>query len=121
MLGAITLTPAYDICPQARSGQEASQAILISGTNRMSRIASCLEAAYHFLLSAPQAVALVERQLRCIAENWPRVSEEAALSGTDRNLFWGRLFLNPYAFTALEGSADALRALADELRNSTHA
>ncbi|TIR63289.1 MAG: type II toxin-antitoxin system HipA family toxin, partial [Mesorhizobium sp.] len=54
-------------------------------------------------------------------ENWPRVSEEATLSGIDRNLFWGRQFLNPYAFTALEGSADVLRALADELRNSVHA
>jgi serine/threonine-protein kinase HipA len=117
----LTLTPAYDICPQGRSGQEASQAMLISGNNRMSRIASCLEAAHHFLLSAPQSVAIVESQLRCIAENWPRVSAEAALSPTDRNLFWGRQFLNPYAFTALEGSADALRALADELRNSVQA
>ena len=27
----LTLTPAYDICPQARSGNEASQAMLISG------------------------------------------------------------------------------------------
>ena len=117
----LTLTPAYDICPQARSGQEASQAMLISGNNRMSRISSCLEAAHHFLLSVPQAVVIVERQLQCIAENWPRVSEDAALSDADRNLFWGRQFLNPYAFTALEGSADALRALADELRNSVHA
>jgi serine/threonine-protein kinase HipA len=117
----LTLTPAYDICPQGRSGQEASQAMLISGNNRMSRIASCLEAAHHFLLSAQEAVAIVEGQLRCIAENWPRVSAEAALSPTDRNLFWGRQFLNPYAFTALEGSADALRVLAGELRNSVHA
>jgi serine/threonine-protein kinase HipA len=117
----LTLTPAYDICPQARSGQEASQAMLISGNNRMSRIASCLEAAHHFLLSPPEAVAIVENQLRCIAENWAPVTEEAALSDTDRNLFWGRQFLNPYAFTALEGSADALRPLADELRNAVHA
>jgi serine/threonine-protein kinase HipA len=117
----LTLTPAYDICPQGRSGQEAGQAMLISGNNRMSRIASCLEAAHNFLLGAPQAVAIVEGQLRCIGENWPRVSEEAALSDTDRNLFWGRQFLNPYAFTALEGSADALRAMADELRNSVRA
>lgn len=117
----LTLTPAYDICPQARSGQEASQAMLISGNNRMSRIASCLEAAHHFLLSAAEAVAVVEGQLRCIAENWSRLCEEAALSDTDRNLFWGRQFLNPYAFTALEGSADALRARADELRSNIHA
>lgn len=95
--------------------------MLISGNNRMSRIASCLEAAHHFLLSVPQAVAIVEGQLRCIAENWPRVAADAALSDTDRNLFWGRQFLNPYAFTALEGSADTLRTLADELRASVHA
>jgi serine/threonine-protein kinase HipA len=92
--------------------------MLISGNNRMSRIASCLEAAHHFLLSAPQAVAIVQGQIHCIAENWPLVSAEAALSGADINLLWGRQFLNPYAFTALEGSAYALRALADELRSS---
>lgn len=117
----LTLTPAYDICPQARSGQEASQAMLISGNNRMSRIASCLEAAHHFLLDPPEAAAIVEGQLRCIAQNWSSVTQEAALSETERNLFWGRQFLNPYAFTALEGSADALRLLADELRNTVHA
>lgn len=117
----LTLTPAYDICPQARSGQEASQAMLISGNNRMSRIASCLAAAHHFLLSETDALAVVEGQLRSIADNWPRVTEEAALSDTDRNLFWGRQFLNPYAFTALEGSADALRTLADDLRTRVRA
>jgi serine/threonine-protein kinase HipA len=115
---SLTLTPAYDICPQARSGQEASQAMLISGNNRMSRIASCLEAAHHFLISAQDAVAIVEGQLRCIAENWLTVCKQAALSPADRNLFWGRQFLNPYAFTALEGEADALRVRADELRAS---
>ena len=33
----LKLTPAYDICPQARSGNEASQAMLIAGNNRMSQ------------------------------------------------------------------------------------
>lgn len=114
----LTLTPAYDICPQARAGQEASQAMLISGNNRMSRIASCLEAAHHFLLSETQAVAIVEEQLRCIGENWLPVCEEAALSEADRNLFWGRQFLNPFAFTALYRDAVVLEALADEVRSS---
>ncbi len=112
----LTLTPAYDICPQGRSGQEATQAMLISGDNRMSRIASCLEAARHFLLSEHEAIAIAEAQLRCIGENWRRVCEEATLNQVDRNLFWGRQFLNPYAFTALEGEAAALKALADEIR-----
>lgn len=117
----LTLTPAYDICPQGRSGQEATQAMLISGQNRMSRIASCLEAAHHFLLSEPEAIALVQVQLTCIGENWAAVCDEAALGEADRNLFWGRQFLNPYAFTALEGDAASLKALADDIRGGVTA
>lgn len=114
----LTLTPAYDICPQGRTGQEATQAMLISGQNRMSRIATCLEAAHHFLLSEPEAIALIEAQLVCIAENWRPVCDEADLSEADRNLFWGRQFLNPYAFTELEGDAARLASRADELRGA---
>jgi serine/threonine-protein kinase HipA len=112
----LTLTPAYDICPQGRAGQEATQAMLISGGDRMSRIASCLEAAHHFLLSEGEAIAIAEAQLKCIGDNWSAVCEEAGLSDADRNLFWGRQFLNPFAFTALEGDAAKLVALAEDLR-----
>ena len=112
----LTLTPAYDICPQGRSGQEASQAMLISGQNRMSRIASCLEAARHFHVSGDDAMAIVEAQMRCIGEHWNAACEKAALNETERNFFWGRQFLNPFAFTALEGKAAALAALGDEIR-----
>ncbi len=115
----LTLTPAYDICPQRRSGQEATQAMLISGQNRMSRIASCLEAAHHFLMTEDEAIDLVEAQLRCIGQNWDAVCAEVALSETDRNLFWGRQFLNPYAFTALERKAAALATLGDEIRRGS--
>ena len=118
---ALTLTPAYDICPQGRAGQEATQAMLISGNNRMSRIASCLEAAHHFLLSEAEAIAVTEAQLRCIGENWQSVCEEAGFSEADRNLFWGRQFLNPFAFTELKGDAARLEALADEIRNGAAA
>src|SRR5690606_20000377 len=34
----LSLTPAYDICPQARTGNEASQAMLIAGEKRLSKI-----------------------------------------------------------------------------------
>ena len=61
---------------------------------------------------------MVETQLRCIGKNWRPVCNEAGLSEPDRNLFWGRQFLNPYAFTALEGAAASLSLLADEIRNS---
>ncbi len=114
----LTLTPAYDICPQGRIGQEASQAMLIAGNNRLSRIASCLGAARDFLISDKEAIDIVSAQIRCIGENWLAVCDEAAVSETDRNLFWGRQFLNPYAFTALEGAAAPLATLADEVRGT---
>ena len=95
----LSLTPAYDICPQGRTGNEASQAMLISGNNRMSRIASCIEAAPHFLLTTGEAKDIAEHQKQIIGKNWPAVCDEAGLSEIDRNLFWGRQFLNPYAFS----------------------
>lgn len=115
----LTLTPAYDFCPQGRSGEETTQAMLTSGQNRMSRIATCLEAAHHFLLSSGEALAVVEAQLRSLGRNWDSVCTEAALSQPERNFFWGRQFLNPFAFTALDGEAAALAELADGIRSDT--
>ena len=36
----LTLTPAYDICPQSRTGNEASQAMLITADSRRSTLAT---------------------------------------------------------------------------------
>ncbi len=113
----LRLTPAYDICPQSRTGNEATQAMLIAGDDRMSRIASCLNAAGHFLLSREQAIAIVEHQLTRIIDQWDAVCAEAGLSDTDRALLWGRQFLNPYAFEDLDGDAAHVKAMADTARS----
>ena len=113
----LKLTPAYDICPQARSGKEASQAMLISGDNRMSRISACLEAAHHFLLSEKEAVVIVAHQISAIGGNWSTVCEEADLTETDRSLLWGRQFLNSFAFDDLEGEFAQLLKIAGDVRN----
>jgi serine/threonine-protein kinase HipA len=112
----LTLTPAYDICPQTRTGNEASQAMLISDDNRMSRISACLEAAHHFLLSEKKAVAVMKHQISAIGENWSTVCEEADLTETDRTLLWGRQFLNPFAFEDLERGYAELMKLAGDVR-----
>lgn len=94
----LTLTPAYDICPQGRAGNEASQAMRISGTDNMSCLKSCMEAAHHFQLSQAQASSIITAQIDCIKANWDAVCDEAALPEVDRKLLWGRQFLNPFAF-----------------------
>jgi serine/threonine-protein kinase HipA len=94
----LRLTPAYDICPQSRAGNEATQAMLISGDNRLSNLKSCLAAAIHFHLSEAEAKVVFERQREVIEKSWDTVCDEARLSVVDRKLFWKRQFLNPFVF-----------------------
>ena len=93
----LSITPAYDICPQSRSGNEASQAMLISGNNNLSQLKSCLEAAHHFLLSREEAHTIFQKLTETIRQQWGAVGEEAELSDVDQKLLWGRQFLNPFA------------------------
>ena len=93
---SLSLTPAYDICPQARAGNEASQAMLISGSNNLSRLNTCLETAHNFLLSKDDARTIFTEQKEIIEKNWNTVCDEAQLNEIDRKLFWGRQFLNPF-------------------------
>ncbi|MCF6251097.1 MAG: type II toxin-antitoxin system HipA family toxin [Methylococcaceae bacterium] len=93
----LSLTPAYDICPQSRAGNVASQAMLISGNNNLSQLKNCLETAHNFLLSKGEAIAIFENQKEAIEKNWTKVCDEAELSEVDRKLLWGRQFLNPYS------------------------
>lgn len=105
---ALMLTPAYDICPQSRTGGEATQAMLIQGQDRHSQIALCLKAAPSFLLNEAEALAIAIQQIKTIQERWSVVCNEAALGQVDRNLLWRRQFLNPYAFI---GAPEAITAL----------
>ncbi len=93
----LTLTPAYDICPQNRAGNETSQAMLINGNDNLSRLKTCLATAHNFLLSEEDALTTFEKQKKVIKQNWDAVCDEAKLSEIDRKLFWRRQFLNPYS------------------------
>ncbi|WP_198328537.1 type II toxin-antitoxin system HipA family toxin [Methylovulum psychrotolerans] len=93
----LRLTPAYDICPQARTGYEASQAMRITGADNLSQLATCLAAAHHFLLGKDEAHAIIDRVAAAIETHWDGVCAEARLSETDKNLLWGRQFFNPFS------------------------
>lgn len=114
----LTLTPAYDICPQARAGEEASQAMLITGQQRSSQIATCLVAAGDFHLTDEQAVAIVHQQVETIGVHWQAICAEAQLGAIDKALLWGRQFLNPFAFYGLDGPAAAIGERAAALRTA---
>jgi serine/threonine-protein kinase HipA len=98
---ALSLTPAYDICPQLRSGGEAAQLMAIGRDGwRMSQIAGCVERASTYLLSEAEAREIVDHQIETIGGQWEEVCDLAELAEGARTAFRGRQFLNPYA---LEG------------------
>jgi len=95
---ALTLTPAYDICPQPRAGGETAQVMAIGEDGyRMSQIAGCVARASTYLLSEWDARQSVDHQIDTIETHWDDVCDEAALTKVDRAGFWRRQFLNPYA------------------------
>jgi serine/threonine-protein kinase HipA len=98
---ALALTPAYDICPQARAGNEATQAMLITGSDRMSRLETCRKGASSFQLSLAEADAVITAQVDVIRNRWREVCEEAGMSEVARNAMWRRQLLNPFAFEGL--------------------
>ena len=102
----LTLTPAYDICPQSRIGNVASQAMLIVGDNRRSTLATCLEAAPQFQLDAKTAKDIIARQIGAIRDAWDDICEQAELTEVERTLFGQRIFLNDFVF---EGAPEGLR------------
>ncbi|WP_216362587.1 type II toxin-antitoxin system HipA family toxin [Bowmanella denitrificans] len=93
----LELTPAYDICPQGRTGNEQGQAMLIHGNQNASTFSTCLATAPNFLLSQEEAIEIFEHQKTTIEKHWASVCDEAELSEVERNLFWHRQFLNPYS------------------------
>ncbi len=99
----LTLTPAYDICPQPRNGREANQALLVNGEDKRSLLESCRTSASNFLLSDRDARDLINGQIETISRRWDDICDEAGLSEIDRSYLWRRQFLNDYAF---EGYAD---------------
>jgi len=94
---ALTLTPAYDICPQGRTGNEASQAMLISGDNNLSQLKTCLQTANSYLLSEEEAQEIFGHLTAVIEQHWDFVCEEAELNEVDKNFLWRRQFLNPFS------------------------
>jgi serine/threonine-protein kinase HipA len=98
----LSLTPAYDICPQGRAGNEATQAMLIKGENRMSTLSTCIAAASDFLLNEEDAKAIIHQQIVTISGEWDSCCAVANLTQTDKNLFAGRQFLNLFCIEGLD-------------------
>jgi serine/threonine-protein kinase HipA len=100
----LELTPAYDLCPQLRSGTLARQAMDISRDGRRdSRFALCVDVAAEYGLTTQQAIEIVDHQVATIREQWGDAADQAHLTTDDRAYLWGRQILNEYAFEGYRG------------------
>ena len=97
----LSLTPAYDICPQRRAGDVVGQAMLILGRSRRSTLANCLEAASKFHLGQSVAKDIIARQISIIRDEWDDMCEEAELSEVEQNFLGQHIFLNEYIFEGM--------------------
>ena len=98
----LALTPAYDICPQSRTGYEASQAMLIHGRERRSQLSVCLASCAKYHLSREEALRIVSYLVEVVRTCFEEVCDEAGLAIVDRRLLWRRQFLNALAFEGIE-------------------
>jgi serine/threonine-protein kinase HipA len=102
----LTLTPAYDICPQPRGGGETSQAMIIGADGfRLSLLEGCVERASTYMLSEGDARALIDDQVDVIRREWDDVADRARMTSVERSYFWRRQVLNAYSFEGYSRSA----------------
>jgi len=98
----LTLTPAFDVTPQRRSGGETAQAMAIGEDGwKMSQVVGCIDRAATYLLEREDAREIVESQIATIKAEWGDACEAAGMSEVERREAWGRQFLNPYALEGL--------------------
>ena len=98
----LSLTPAFDICPQPRSGREASQGMIIGADGyRLSQVAGCVGRAATFHLDETEARDIALQQVELIQTDWLEVCGLAGMTEVERIGFWHRQFLNPFALEGL--------------------
>ena len=105
----LSLTPAYDLCPQKRGSRESNQAMLIHDEQRASRLETCFEACHQFLLPRKDAVAFAEEIMGAIVQHWRAVCEDGQVTEVDERIMKATQVFPSYAFDEL--GADAARLL----------
>ena len=96
---AFTLTPAYDVCPQPRSGGEVEQALAIGRDgDRRSRLQVCENAAEVYHLTRAEARDIIDQQVEVVRSAWDEAADDVGLTIPERNRLMGGAILNQSIF-----------------------
>lgn len=94
----LDLTPAYDLCPQPRSGETSAQAMAFGPDGqRDSSFAACLSACPVYGLTRAEARGIITHQIDVIETGWDEAADLARLTESQRSYLWHRQVLNPAA------------------------
>lgn len=101
----LNLTPAYDLAPNHRSGETATQALGINRAGeRESNFALCVDSAEIYGLSKAEAREAVDRITSTVRDGWADAADRARMTATQRDDAFGRQVLNRSAFYGYEAS-----------------
>lgn len=93
-----SLTAAYDLCPYPRSGQQATQAMIVGKQGSYSQLSNALTGAAWFELSERDAKQKIDKLIDGVKTHWPEACDAAKLSTIQNKLLTNSAILNPYCF-----------------------
>ncbi|MBY8856062.1 HipA domain-containing protein [Nocardia sp. CA2R105] len=94
----LRLTPAYDLCPQPRSGETSAQAMAFDRAGqRDSSFAALLNACAVYGLSKAEGREIIDYQIDVVQRDFSEVADLVGLTQAQRNFLWHRQILNPFA------------------------
>lgn len=92
------LTPAYDICPYPRAGQEATQAMVLGSEGARSQLVNALSGVAAFGLEDVAAREVIDNTVDEVKSSWGEVCDEAGLTELQKQQLQGTAILNPFVF-----------------------
>lgn len=95
----LKLTPAYDLVPTQRVGQEASQAMEVGELGRVSTLANALSAAGRFGLSLQAAVQVIDEVEEVVRTKWERIFATCGVHDRSIAQLRERAVLSPVALS----------------------
>lgn len=94
---SLELTPAYDLCPQLRVGSEATQAMMIGGSEgQLSTLKNVLSVCHRFLLREDEARIIIQHQINIVDQYFLSLCNEAHLDKREQDRLIGHVIKSDF-------------------------
>jgi len=98
----LDLTPAYDVCPQPRTGISADQAMTVGVWGRRANLKNSISSCDRFGLETRQAAAMVKKMVDVVRLHWQETFAEAGIPEGDLSYLSRATILSESIFYDLE-------------------